>query len=50
MFQTRCTGVYLLAETKAVSFYEKLGFVPLNRSKPLPMFLHIKKILEGMEG
>ena len=41
-----CTGAYLLAETEAVPFYEKLGFVPLNHSEPLPMFLHIEKILE----
>ena len=44
-----CTGLYLFAETEAVSFYEKLGFVPLNHSEPLPMFLHIEKILEGMD-
>lgn len=40
-----CTGVYLLAEDEAVSFYEKLGFIPLKHTKPLPMFLHIDKIL-----
>ncbi|MCF6243600.1 MAG: GNAT family N-acetyltransferase [Sulfurovum sp.] len=45
-----CTGLYLLAESEAVSFYEKLGFVPLNQSSPLPMFLHIEKILESIEG
>ena len=45
-----CTGVYLLAEAEAVSFYEKLGFVPLSLAVPLPMFLHIEKILEGIDG
>lgn len=41
-----CAGVYLLAEAEAVAFYEKLDFVPLNHATPLPMFLHIEKILE----
>ena len=44
-----CAGVYLLAEAEAVSFYEKLGFVPLKYTIPLPMFLHIEKILEGID-
>ena len=43
-----CTGVYLLAEEEAISFYEKLGFVALNKNKPTSMFLHIDKILESI--
>lgn len=45
-----CTGLYLLAEVEAISFYEKLGFVTLNQSTPRPMFLHIEKILESVNG
>jgi GNAT superfamily N-acetyltransferase len=45
-----CAGVYLLAEKEAVSFYDKLGFVALNTSTPKPMFLHIEKILESVDG
>jgi len=44
-----CAGLYLLAEAEAVSFYKKLGFVPLKPTTPLPMFLHIEKILEAVE-
>ena len=43
-----CVGLYLLAEEEAVSFYKKLGFVALNDATPLPMFLHIEKILENI--
>ena len=43
-----CTGLYLLAEEEAVSFYDKLGFIALNHTTPLPMFLHIEKILESV--
>ena len=46
----RCVGIYLTAEKDAVTFYEKLGFVALNNAEPLPMFLHIEKILEGVDG
>ena len=45
----RCTGVYLLAEEEAISFYQKLGFVTLNKSKPIGMFLHIDKIFVGWD-
>jgi len=44
-----CTGLYLLAEVEAVSFYEKLGFIPLKSATPLPMFLHIEKILQVID-
>ncbi len=43
-----CKGLYLLAEEEAVSFYEKLGFVALKHTAPLPMFLNIEKILESV--
>ncbi len=43
-----CTGIYLLAEVETISFYKKLGFVALNDSIPLSMFLHIEKILESI--
>jgi len=43
-----CTGVYLLAEEESISFYKKLGFITLNKSKPMAMFLHIDKILESI--
>ncbi|PHS33323.1 MAG: GNAT family N-acetyltransferase [Sulfurovum sp.] len=45
-----CTGIYLLAEVEAVSFYKKLGFVVLNDAMPLSMFLHIEKILGSIDG
>jgi len=44
-----CTGLYLLAEEEAVYFYEELGFVALKHATPLPMFLHIEKILESVD-
>ncbi len=43
-----CTGIYLLAEEKAIPFYEKLGFIALHQNKPVGMFLHIAKILESL--
>jgi len=42
-----CAGVYLLAEEKAIGFYEKLGFVILKQAYPAPMFLHIDKIIKS---
>ena len=45
-----CKGLYLLAEKDAVSFYEKLGFVALKHTVPLPMFLNIEEILESVNG
>ena len=45
-----CAGLYLLAEEEAISFYEKLGFITLKESKPLPMFLGIESILESTNG
>ncbi len=39
-----CIGIYLLAESEAVDFYRKLGFIVLNGTKPTPMFLHIETI------
>jgi len=44
-----CTGLYLLAELEAISFYKKLGFLALNDTVPQPMFLHIEKILESVD-
>ena len=44
-----CAGLYLLAEEKAVPFYEKLGFFPLKEAKPLPMFLPLSVIAEAMK-
>jgi len=41
-----CAGVYLLAEEKAIGFYEKLGFAMPKQTSPVPMFLHIDKIME----
>lgn len=41
-----CTGIYLLAEKDAISFYESLGFVAIKDDEPLPMFLNIHIILE----
>jgi GNAT superfamily N-acetyltransferase len=47
-----CVGVMVDAKTDAVSFYEKLGFIPLealsgqlgDRPQPLPMFLELAAI------
>jgi len=44
-----CKGIYLLAEEKAIPFYESLGFVALKDDKPLPMFLNIETIMETFE-
>ena len=41
-----CTGVYLLAEKDAISFYESLGFVAIKEDEPLPMFLNLEIIIE----
>jgi len=45
-----CVGLYLLAEEEAIPFYELLGFAALNHATPRPMFLHIEKILESIDG
>jgi len=45
-----CAELYLLAEKETISFYKKLGFVPLKSATPLPMFLHIEKILQVVDG
>ena len=39
-----CKGIYLLAESEAITFYKKLGFVALNDTKPTPMFLPVETI------
>lgn len=39
-----CTGLYLLAEERAVGFYEQLGFIKLKETLPTPMFLDISVI------
>ena len=39
-----CKGIYLLAESEAIAFYKKLGFIALNDTKPTPMFLSIETI------
>lgn len=44
-----CSGVYLLAESSAVGFYESLGFVKLREANPIPMFLHIEKIIKSYD-
>ncbi len=36
-----CAGLYLLAEERAVGFYEQLGFIKLKETLPAPMFLDI---------
>lgn len=43
-----CKGLYLLAEENAVSFYRRLGFLPLQDLKPTPMFLDIDLILDAL--
>jgi len=43
-----CAGLYLLAEHSAVPFYQKLGFIPLKKGDPLPMFLKIETILKAI--
>jgi len=39
-----CAGIYLLAQEKAISFYQKLGFIKLKDEIPAPMFLDISLI------
>jgi ribosomal protein S18 acetylase RimI-like enzyme len=41
-------GLFLWAESDAVAFYERLGFVSLKMGKPRPMFLSIETIREAM--
>ena len=36
-----CAGLYLLAEERAVCFYDRLGFIALKDTVPTPMFLDI---------
>ncbi len=43
-----CTGLYLLAEKDAVSFYRSLGFHSLDNQLPQPMFLDITLILKSI--
>ncbi len=43
-----CAGLYLLAEKEAIIFYKSLGFVAINHSEPLAMFLSIDSILESV--
>ncbi len=43
-----CTGLYLLAEKDAVSFYRSLGFHSLDDQLPQPMFLDITLILKSI--
>ena len=45
-----CVGLYLLAEEEAITFYKLLGLVALNHATPRPVFLHIEKILESIDG
>lgn len=45
-----CVGLYLLAEKDVISFYKNLGFITLNHATPLPMFLHIEKILDSIDA
>ncbi len=45
-----CSGLYLLAEEEAISFYKNLGFITLKETKPLPMFLSIESILDSTDG
>jgi ribosomal protein S18 acetylase RimI-like enzyme len=45
--QMGCYGLYLDADPAAVGFYEKLGFVLLERNKsqePSPMFITVQSI------
>jgi GNAT superfamily N-acetyltransferase len=44
-----CTGLYLLAEVEAIEFYKTLGFKPLKKGTPLPMFLSIETILNSIQ-
>ena len=40
--------MYQGVKEEAIAFYEALGFVALRDAKPLPMFLHIEKIVEAI--
>jgi GNAT superfamily N-acetyltransferase len=55
--RTGCVGVVTDAKPEAVSFYQALGFVPVEgvregllHGEPLPMFLAIDTIATALEG
>ena len=43
-----CKGLFLWAEEEAVTFYSRLGFLPLQDITPTPMFLDIETILDAI--
>jgi hypothetical protein len=55
--RTGCVGVVTDAKREAVSFYQGLGFVPIEgvregalHGEPLPMLLAIDTIASALEG
>ncbi|WP_292655549.1 GNAT family N-acetyltransferase [Nitratifractor sp.] len=43
-----CKGLFLWAEEEAVTFYSRLGFLPIQDITPTPMFLDIETILDAI--